>query len=80
MTERTIPEAYRSKTPDQALAHVIEECGEFLAAAGKTLRFGAASYNPELPPDQREDNVTWLLRELADLEQAIAAFHELMPS
>ena len=53
------------------LAHAVEECGEFLAAAGKTQRWGALSYNPELPPEQREDNVRWLERELADVLEAM---------
>lgn len=53
------------------LAHAIEECGEFLAAAGKTQRWGLQSYNPELKPKQRETNVRWLLREMDDLEGAI---------
>ena len=69
-----IPAAYRSHTPRQALGHLIEECGEVLAAAGKTLRFGWDSFNPELPEDQRETNLAWLLRELADLDRAILAF------
>lgn len=56
---------------DFALAHAIEECGEVLAAAGKTARWGRHSYNPELPPDQRETNEKWLLREIADLRGAL---------
>lgn len=31
-----------------ALGKAIEEAGEFLAALGKTQRWGLASYNPEL--------------------------------
>jgi hypothetical protein len=56
---------------DFALAHAIEETGEFLAAAGKTQRWGRDSYNPELQPEQRELNRDWLMRELGDLEGAI---------
>ncbi|HEX8419436.1 MAG TPA: hypothetical protein VF638_05425 [Sphingomonas sp.] len=52
---------------DFALAHAIEEAGEFIAAAGKTQRFGRASVNPELPADRQETNEDWLVRELADL-------------
>lgn len=70
-------ELYRSKTPEQALAHLVEECGEVIAAAGKTFRFGPRSVNPELPPDQREENIDWLKRELDDVEAAIAAFRAM---
>jgi hypothetical protein len=54
-----------------ALAHAIEEAGEFLAAAGKTARWGRDSCNPELPPSERETNEAWLLREMADLRAAL---------
>lgn len=54
-----------------ALAHVVEECGEVLAAAGKCQRWGLDSVNPELPADQQETNCAWLLRELDDLEGTI---------
>ena len=54
-----------------ALAHLVEECGEVLAAAGKCQRWGMDSVNPELPAEQQETNRDWLLRELADLEGAI---------
>jgi len=54
------------------LGHLIEECGEVLAAAGKTVRFGLNSVNPELPPAQQETNADWLIRELDDLEDTIA--------
>lgn len=53
------------------LGHAIEEAGEFLSAAGKTQRWGLDSYNPDLPPDQRESNRDWLLREMHDLEGAL---------
>lgn len=55
----------------KTLAHFIEECGESLAAAGKTQRWGLECYNPELPEDQRETNKDWLLREISDLENVI---------
>ena len=57
---------------DFALAHVVEECGEVLAAAGKCQRWGVRSVNPLLPPEKQEMNRDWLLRELDDLEGAIA--------
>jgi hypothetical protein len=56
---------------DFALAHAIEEAGEFLAAAGKTQRWGRDSYNPELPPSERQSNEQWLHRELSDLRGSL---------
>jgi hypothetical protein len=56
---------------DSIVGHLIEECGEVLAAAGKMLRWGPDSYNPELPNDQRETNLAWLQREILDLEAVI---------
>ena len=54
---------------DKKLAHVIEECGEFIAAAGKLQRWGPFSVNPELPREMQEFNVDWLWRELMDLNE-----------
>jgi hypothetical protein len=54
-----------------ALAHAAEEAGELLAAIGKTLRWGADSVNPLLPPDQQETNREWILREIPDLQGAL---------
>ena len=62
--------------PDFCLKHLIEECGEVIAAAGKTLRWGPASTNPELPVEKQERNIDWLDRELVDLEKAIHRFRE----
>ncbi len=56
---------------ENQLAHLVEECGEVLAAAGKTQRWGWASVNPLIPESERETNVVWLLRELNDLKEAI---------
>lgn len=56
---------------DFALAHAVEEAGEFIAAAGKTQRWGRMSVNPELPPEQQETNRDWLLREITDLRGAL---------
>jgi len=56
---------------DKALAHLVEETGEVLAAAGKTMRFGLDSYNPLLPAAEWETNKQWLLREIDDLKLAI---------
>lgn len=55
----------------QAIAYLCEECGEVLAAAGKTLRWGVDGTNPELPPVNRETNRAWLLREMKDLAGAV---------
>lgn len=56
---------------DKQLAHLVEECGEVLAAAGKTQRWGWHSVNPLIPESERETNLVWLMRELADLKEAI---------
>jgi hypothetical protein len=53
------------------MSHVVEECGEVLAAIGKSQRWGLDSVNPELPPEQQETNRAWISRELDDLEGAI---------
>jgi len=57
---------------EKALAHLVEEMGEVMAAVGKTQRFGLESYNPLLPPEQRETNEQWLRREVDDLKLTIA--------
>lgn len=54
------------------LAHVAEECGEVVAAIGKTLRWGLDSVNPDLPSALQETNQAWVLREIADLERSIS--------
>lgn len=68
--------AYEPKTQEQAIGHLIEECGEVLAAAGKSLRWGLESVNPEIPVSEQETNREWLLREIEDLETAIANVKE----
>ena len=55
----------------QKLGWLVEECGEVLAAIGKTQRWGLSSVNPELPPEQQEKNGDWIMRELVDLKRAI---------
>lgn len=62
---------YEPKTTNQFLGYLIEECGEVLAAAGKSLRWGLRSANPELPPSEQETNAAWLRREMDDLQGAI---------
>jgi hypothetical protein len=62
---------YEPKSLTSKLGYLVEECGEVLAAAGKSLRWGLESVNPEIPPEQQETNRDWLLRELVDLDGAI---------
>lgn len=57
------------------IAHLVEELGEALAAAGKSLRWGLDSVNPELPPEQRETNWDWLMREMNDVSEAMGRLH-----
>ncbi len=54
-----------------AQGKAVEEAGEFLAAMGKTQRWGWDSFNPELPAEQRETNAAWVRREMADLRGAL---------
>lgn len=54
-----------------AVGKAIEEAGELLAALGKTLRWGWASVNPELPSSQQETNADWVRREMADVRGAL---------
>jgi NTP pyrophosphatase (non-canonical NTP hydrolase) len=61
---------YRPRTMTEKLGYLVEECGEVLAAAGKTQRWGLDSANPEIK--NGETNARWLLRELDDLEIAIS--------
>lgn len=56
---------------DKILSHAIEECGEFLAAAGKTQRWGLDSVNPLLPYDLQETNKQWLEREVDDVLETV---------
>lgn len=56
---------------DFARGKAIEEAGEFLAAVGKSLRWGWMSVNPELPTDRRETNADWIRREMTDLRGAL---------
>ena len=69
---------YEPQTTEEKLGYLVEECGEVLAAVGKTQRWGPESYNPELPPEQRETNREWVLRELPDLERAIRYVREAL--
>lgn len=62
---------YRPRTAGERLGYLVEECREVLAAAGKSLRWGLDSVNPELSGDRQETNAQWLARELVDLQEAI---------
>lgn len=70
MSEEMNPK-YKPKSTTDHLGYLIEEAGEVLAAAGKSLRWGLDSWNPELPPIERESNEQWLRREMRDLSRAI---------
>jgi hypothetical protein len=54
-----------------AVGKAVEELGELQAALGKTIRFGWSSYNPEVPEKERERNVDWVFREIADVRNAL---------
>lgn len=77
MSTRMKPQ-YRPETIEDKLGYLVEECGEVLAAVGKTQRWGEESVNPELPAEQQETNREWILRELPDLERAIRMVREAL--
>jgi hypothetical protein len=54
-----------------AVGKTVEELGELQAALGKTIRWGWASYNPELPEAERETNLDWVKREMQDVRDAL---------
>lgn len=56
---------------DFAVGKTVEELGELQAALGKTLRWGWASVNPELPEDEQETNAVWVKREIKDVRDAL---------
>lgn len=70
-------ERYKPRSYHQALSRLVEELGEATAAAGKTLRWGPNSVNPELPPEEQEENIDWLRRELKDVQESAKLFFEL---
>lgn len=70
-----IKSQYMPVTIEQKLGYLVEEAGEVLAAVGKTQRWGLDSFNPE-PGASKETNREWILRELHDLERAIAIVRE----
>ena len=56
---------------DFAVGKMVEECGELMAALGKTVRFGWKSSDPGLPMNERETNRDWVLREMNDTRDAL---------
>ena len=69
-----VEERYKAKSYYQALAHMMEEGGEMIAASGKTFRWGPDSFNPELSEEEQEKNIEWLRREWEDLIRAGEVF------
>jgi predicted RND superfamily exporter protein len=63
-----------AKNREEALAQLNEECGEVVAAIGKTMRFGYYSVNPLLAVSEQEMNIDWVKRETQDLKLAIENF------
>ena len=55
---------------DFARGKAVEECGELLAALGKSLRWGWLSRDPE-PGASPETNADWVRREMADVRGAL---------
>lgn len=76
--------AFIPKTLGGKLNWLDEECSEIGQAIAKTQRFQAEKnetltralhyFDPTVPHNLRETNHAWILRELADLKQAIALF------
>jgi len=69
---------FLQKGKNKQLAHLVEECGEVLAAAGKTQRWGWESTNPVT--GDPETNAEWLWRELQDLKLVIRRLEKSMKS
>lgn len=71
---------YEPETREQHYGYAIEEAGEFLHAAGKTLRWGEFSTNPELPAAKRVTNLAWLRDEMRDLRGALDRLEKFLDS
>lgn len=78
MMPKKMDPRYEPITDEQKLGYFVEECGEALAAAGKSLRWGLDSVNPELLPEEQEQNRMWLRRELNDVQRAINYLMEIL--
>ena len=69
---------YKPITEEQKLGYLVEECGEVLAALGKSLRWGLDSFNPEVSEQEQELNRSWIARELKDLKRAIKFVEDIL--
>lgn len=67
-------ERFKPRDINEAWGRLIEELGEATAAAGKLQRYGPFSVNPLLPREQQETNLSWVMRELEDIERAARDF------
>lgn len=75
---KEMKDQYRPHTTHEKVAYLIEECGELLAALGKSLRWGLDSVNPELPVQDQETNQEWVLREIDDVERALNLVRDVL--
>lgn len=71
---------YAPKTREQIYGYLVEECGEVLQAAGKTMRWGENSTDPTIPLNCRITNAEWLRREMKDLRGAIDRMEAFLAS
>lgn len=55
----------------ERLSLLLEEAGEVQQIIGKIQRHGYASWNPELPPEERISNMELLEKEIGHLKFAI---------
>ena len=74
--EEIMKTSYKPRNLNEMMGWVVEECGELQAAIGKTMRHGIESRNPEIPHADAEMNGDWILREMKDVETAIALLRE----
>jgi NTP pyrophosphatase (non-canonical NTP hydrolase) len=69
---------FNGLSPSEAerLAILMEEAGEAVQMAGKTLRHGYASKHPNEPPNSANDNRWRLTVEIADILAAVEMMSE----
>lgn len=67
---------YLQSELEKKFDHLAEECGEFLSAYAKMRRWGAFSYNPELPSRERQSNINWVREEMEDIRTTLARVEE----
>ena len=72
-------EHFNKLTPSEAERLVImaEECAEVIQVIGKIQRHGYESYNPTLPPSERETNRQALAREIGHFEMILCEMYNL---